>query len=250
MDWLTSGGEDVRTVYSVDKTGSNPVSPIIDMRGFAGFYVNLEALLGVASTAYNDVQLVMNWYDQELTPTNTIFVDRYTILAAAATGTFPTNGGLLMGQDNVHGPFLQMYIISGGAQALNVRVIATVIGTTRVIPYPLYKESGALIANFDSFEAYSLPPTALIIPAAGVARVTGYLRYGGNRLHYQSLAAMTFTVTAAGQSQFMFLASGAAAGSYELDINYPKATPIFAGSSAGAGYTINLVSTADYSKQM
>lgn len=198
MDWSQSVIESTSRVDNFPTTTlvSNGIGngPVIDMRQFQGFYISMLATRNGVATNYNEVTLKLVWY-LDAAGTIMTYADVYEILAFAAGPAFATLGGRLVGQDVLHGPFMRVYVVNVGADAVDVSYQLT--GTTRNIPGPYYREMEQTIPpgiyNPDNFIVS--PDNGGVVGAAAASDTffPGLMRYG--RARYRVTTNQNFTMT-------------------------------------------------------
>lgn len=196
MDWSLSTVEQSITVSDVTTSPANPAtivsSLVLDVRQFSSYYALIVAsVTGGAATDYNQVIVQFFWY-ADPQATVTVFQDQYAFFASQATGTFKTAGGVLLAQDQMHGPFMRVRVTYNGPDVVTARTI--IIGTTRSVGSPYIREQKISFGAADITERdmWVVPPdfAANIALAAGATvSIPCMMQYGRGRWRIVSTTA-------------------------------------------------------------
>ena len=164
-------------------SGSTVTSPLIDVRQFASYYLDLKVTAGPAVTDYNAVSVDFIWTsDSSLVPLHTVFRDKLQIWADTVSAPVVSLGDL-RAQDTMHGAYMQFAMTNLGPDTCHATW--TLMGTTRVLPGPYVRQGdspdGILVSQQDN------------IPVGGTLLIPMPVAYGQVEwwLFNQGAAAMT-----------------------------------------------------------
>lgn len=182
MDWGSSGIEDTAQIDGQTATllsgGELKSATVIDVREWVSYYLTVNGTRNGVATNYNAVAVRIIWF-ADSAGTNVIYADTYEFWALRSVGVFSTIGGKLIGQDALHGPFMQIIVNNLGPDTVDVSYVLS--GTTRSIPGPYFREiSQDLPPNVyvpDNFIVDPATGSAIVAPGADF-NLPGLMRYG------------------------------------------------------------------------
>lgn len=156
--------------------GATAVGPIIDVRQWASYYLEITAIAsGVGNaTAYNRVECDLTWFNDSIGSTP-VYVDSYEFFANAISG-FVVNFGQVAIQDKTHGPYMRVNFTNNAASD-GINISWNLFGTTRDVGQPYVRQSPnvAGVTNTTSGLLVNLNTVPLV---AGLGDVPFPLAYG------------------------------------------------------------------------
>lgn len=199
-------GEKTAVVDSLSTTlngGTGTSGPVVDVRAWASFYLTVTGTRSGAATAYNPIAVRLVWF-ADAAGTQVIYSDTYEILAFRSAAPFATLGGRLVGQDTIHGPWMQIFINNIGPDQCAASY--QLVGTTRPFPGPYYKETQQDlppdIYNPDQFVVTPAGGTVVGLPVGTNVTFPGLLRYGRAKWRVSCSQPFTAVFTAGSAGDF------------------------------------------------
>lgn len=183
MDWNSSGIENTQQIELLSTTsvaaGTGSAGQVLDVRQWSSYYLTMIATRNGVATNYNPAAIRMVWFDDSA-GSQIIYADTYEIFAYRSAAPFATIGGRLMGQDVLHGPFMQIFYNNIGPDAIDMSYRLT--GTTRQLPGPYFREMQQdLPPNIyqpDNFIVNPIDGHVVGAAAGSDSNFPGLMRYG------------------------------------------------------------------------
>lgn len=166
---------------SLAAAGGEAKGPVIDMRPWQSYYLTVTATRNGVATNYNPITARIVWFS-DAAGTTPIYADVYEFWALRSAAPFQTFGGRLTAQDALHGPFMQVIINNLGVDVCDVNY--ELVGTTRNIPAPYFREIGqGLPPDTRQPDNFIVSPEngVALVPPSSDFNMPGWMRYGRAR---------------------------------------------------------------------
>lgn len=229
-------------------SGTTVSSPSFDVRGFQGYYGRIAPTVTSGPTVQNSVKVVVSW-GTDSTMSQLLFQDVYEFWSPQSAGGTGVSfdGSPLRIQDIMHGPFMQVDIVSLGGDNQNVDF--NFYGTTRAFTSPFARQ-GSSATNLGS-DGWLVYKQAQAIANGATVNIPAYFGYGRTSLKY-AVGAGGLTINELVGFELRTLDADAvpANGTIRREEILPKRAPLFQvvnASGVASIYTIKVVSQFDRS---